>query len=61
MPCQQIVTALLFFQFMANLEQSGSNILDAWSAILIFSLIMTLYLTKTENSAKSKTVKECIT
>ena len=30
--CQEIVTQLPFFQFMANLEQSGSRILDAESA-----------------------------
>ena len=28
-PCQQIVTPLSFFRFMANLEQSGSRIPDA--------------------------------
>ena len=28
-PCSQIVTSLLFFQFIANLEQSGSRIPDA--------------------------------
>ena len=27
--CQKIVTSLLFFRFMANLEQSGSRITDA--------------------------------
>ena len=27
--CQQIVTSLFFFQFMANLEQSESQIPDA--------------------------------
>ena len=40
---------LLFFQFMADLKQSGSQILDSWSVKHIFSLIVTFYLTKTEN------------
>ena len=48
--CRQIVTSLSFFGFMANLEQSGSLIPNAWSIILIFSL--TVYLTKTENRTK---------
>ena len=43
------VTPLPFFQFAANLEQSGSRILDAWSVKFIFSLIVTFYYTKTEN------------
>ena len=28
-PCQEIVISLSFFQFMVNLEQSGSRIPDA--------------------------------
>ena len=39
---QEIVPPLLFFRFMANLEQSGSRISD----------IVTFYLTKTENRTK---------
>ena len=35
--------ALSFSQFMANLEQSGSRILDAWSVNLTFSLTVTSY------------------
>ena len=46
----QILTSLLLFQFITNLEQSGSRILDTWSAT--FSLIITFYLTKTENKIK---------
>ena len=41
-----------FFKFMANLEQSGSPIPDAWSVTLTFSLIVTFYLRKTENRTK---------
>ena len=49
MSCRQIVTSLSLFRFMANLEQSGSRILDAQSVKLTFSLIATFYLKKTEN------------
>ena len=48
--CRQIKTSLLIFQLMANLEQSGSRIPDAWSVKL--SLIVIYYLTKTENRNK---------
>ena len=51
--CQKIVTSLSFFQFMANLDQSRSRILDAESIKLIFSLPVTSYLTKTENRTKT--------
>ena len=44
--CQQIVPSLSFFRFMANLEQSGSRILDVWSVKLTFSLKITFYLQK---------------
>ena len=37
---------------MADLELSGSQIPDAWSVILSFSLIATFYFTKTENKNK---------
>ena len=50
--CLEIVTSLSFFQFMANLEQSGSWILDPQSVKLMFSLIVTFYLTKIENRTK---------
>ena len=36
--CREIVTSLRFFQFTANLEQSGSQIPDAYSVKLMFSL-----------------------
>ena len=35
---------------MANLEQSESRILDAWSVELTFSLTVTFHLTKTEDN-----------
>ena len=50
--CLQIVTSLLFFRFMVNLEQSGSRIPDLQSVKRTFSLIITLYLTKTEIKTK---------
>ena len=51
--CWQIVTPLSFFQFMANLEQSGNQILNAWSIELTFSLSAAFYLTKTETELKN--------
>ena len=45
-------TSLSFFWFMANLEQSGSRIVDAYSIKLIFSLKVNFYLIKTENRTK---------
>ena len=50
--CLQIVTSLSFFQFMANLELCGSIIPDAYFVKLTFLLIVTFYLTKTENGTK---------
>ena len=44
---------LSFFQFMANLEQSGCRIPDTWCVKLKFSIIVTFYLTKTKNRAKN--------
>ena len=48
--CQQ--TQLSNSQLMTNLEQSGSWIPDTWSVKLTFSLIVTFYLTKTENRSE---------
>ena len=50
--CRQIVTSLSFFQFMTNLQPSGSPIPDAWSIKLTLSLTMIFYLIKTENKTK---------
>ena len=47
--CQQTVTSMSFFQFITNLEQSGSWIPDTWSVKNTFSLTVTFYLTKTAN------------
>ena len=46
------VTSLSFFQFMTNVEQSRSRIPDAWSVKFTFSLIVTFYLSETENIIK---------
>ena len=46
------VTSFSFFQFMTNVEQSRSRIPDAWSVKFTFSLIVTFYLSKTENIIK---------
>ena len=50
--CQQMVTSLPFFQFIANLELYGSQILGAQSMKLTFSSKVTFYVTKTENRTK---------
>ena len=50
---RQIVTSLSIFLFKENLEQSRNLILEAWSAKLILSLIITFYPTKTENRTKN--------
>ena len=46
--CNVIVS----FWIITHLEQSGSCILEEWSVILKFSLIITFYLKKTENRTK---------
>ena len=50
--CRKIVTSLSFFGFSANLEQSGGRIPDTESAKVMFSVIVTFCLTKTENRTK---------
>ena len=50
--CEKIVTLLSFFQFMACLQLFRSWILDAESVKLMFSIIVTLNLTKTESKFK---------
>ena len=37
---------------MANLEQSGRGIPDAWYEKLTFSITVTFYLTKTDNGPR---------
>ena len=48
----EIVTSLSIFQFMANMQQSGSRVPDAYPVKRIFSLIVIFYLPKTENRIK---------
>ena len=50
--CRQIKTSLTFFQFKANLEQTGRLTPVAWSVKLTFLLIAPFYLTKAENITK---------
>ena len=50
MSCRENVTSLLFFEFLTNLEQSGDWIPDKESAKVMFSVIVTSCLTKTENN-----------
>ena len=49
---RKIMTSLSFFGFLANLEQSGGRIPDTESAKVMFSVIVTFCLTKTENRTK---------
>ena len=49
---RKIVPSLPFFGFLANLEQSGGRIPDRESAKVMFSVTVTLCLTKTENRTK---------
>ena len=50
--CWRIVTLFPFFEFTASLEEFRCRISDTWSVKLIFSLIVTFYLTKTEKRTK---------
>ena len=50
---RQIVTTLLFFQFLADLEQFGNRIPDAQSVKLTFLLTVTFYLTNNEKELKN--------
>ena len=52
MSCQKIVISLSCFGFLANLEQSGGRISDTESAKVMFSVIVTFCLTKTEKRTK---------
>ena len=51
--CQQVMMSLSFYQFMANLEQSGGWILDAWCIKLVFSLIVSFTLQKLKKELKN--------
>ena len=48
----EILMSLSTFQFTAKLEHFGSRIPDAYPKKLKFSLIVTFYLSKTENRTK---------
>ena len=51
---REIVRLLFFFfQFMANLEQSGSRIPNAGSVTRTLPLIVAFHLTKTESRTKN--------
>ena len=50
--CQKIMASFISFQFMANLEKFRIRNPDVESATLMFSLIVTFYLTKTESRTK---------
>ena len=49
---RNIVTSLSFFGFLANLEQWGGQIPDTESTKIMFSVVGTFSLTKTENRTK---------
>ena len=49
---QQTMMLSPFFQFMVDLQQSRMRIVDAWSMILTFEVIVPFYLTKSEDRAK---------
>ena len=54
---KKTVTPLSFFEFTANLEQSGSRIPDAQSAKLIFLLTLTFYVTTTKSRTKKSVMQ----
>ena len=51
--CQQIMISSSFFQFMVDLEQSGTGIPNAWSMILILLLVATFFLRKVKMQLKN--------
>ena len=53
----EIVMSLLFFQLTANLEHFGSRIPDTPSVKLIFSLIVTFFLTKNKTRTEKSLTK----
>ena len=56
----EIVTPLPFFQFTTNLEQCGSRIPGAYPVKLKFLLIVSFYLSKTENRIKKSLLKAIV-
>ena len=57
MSCRQIVTSLSFFQFMVNLQPSGSWISETWYIKLQFLLIGAFYLTEPGNRTKKSLIQ----
>ena len=55
--CQLIVLSLSFFQFMVNLEVSGSRVSDVYSVKLTFPSKVNFYVTKTENTTKKSLIE----
>ena len=53
----EILMSLSTFQFTAKLEHFGSRIPDAYPKKLKFSLIVTFYLSKTENRTKKSFIQ----
>ena len=51
-PYQQTMMLSTFFQFIVDMLQSRMRIVDAWSMILTFEVIVPFYLTKSEDRAK---------
>ena len=49
----QTVTSLLYCRFMVNLEQSASQIPDAYPLKVTFSLTVTFYLQKLKTELKN--------
>ena len=50
--CQQFMAPSSLFRFMANLENTESQILDVWSIVITSTLSITFPLTKTGNKTK---------
>ena len=55
--CRKFVTLFTFFGFLAKLEQFGGRIPDTESAKVMFSVIVTFCLTKTENRTKKSLIQ----
>ena len=51
-PYQETMMLSTFFQFIVDMQQSRMRIVDAWSMILTFEVIVPFYLTKREDRAQ---------
>ena len=58
--CQKIVTSLSFIGFLSNLEQPIGRTSDTESAKVMFSVVVTFFLTKTENRTEKSLTKSLI-